>query len=225
MGQTLGCIQVDQSTVAVKEQFYKFDQVLQPGCHCLPWCFGYQVAGSLSLRVQQLDVRCETKTKRTQLMHFTSFQTPTDRSSPMFLMLDITSINLLLVIRARLPRMGLDAAFEQKNEIASAVEKELEKAMSAYGYEIVQTLIVDIEPDIHVKRAMNQINALQESVLLRMRRLKQRKYCRSRKLKEKLNPSTCQGLALLDSVKPLWMVFETVCLLSQKMYLEHQQEI
>ncbi|XP_019068408.1 uncharacterized protein [Solanum lycopersicum] len=129
MGQTLGCIQVDQSTVAVKEQFYKFDQVLQPGCHCLPWCFGYQVAGSLSLRVQQLDVRCETKTK------------------------------------------------------------------------------------------------LQESVLLRMRRLKQRKYCRSRKLKEKLNPSTCQGLALLDSVKPLWMVFETVCLLSQKMYLEHQQEI
>lgn len=63
MGQTLGCIQVDQSTVAVKEQFYKFDQVLQPGCHCLPWCFGYQVAGSLSLRVQQLDVRCETKTK------------------------------------------------------------------------------------------------------------------------------------------------------------------
>jgi hypothetical protein len=31
--------------------------------------------------------------------------------------------------------------------------------MSAYGYEIVQTLIVDIEPDEHVKRAMNEINA------------------------------------------------------------------
>ena len=31
--------------------------------------------------------------------------------------------------------------------------------MSAYGYEIVQTLIVDIEPDVHVKRAMNEINA------------------------------------------------------------------
>jgi DNA-directed RNA polymerase subunit K/omega len=28
-----------------------------------------------------------------------------------------------------------------------------------YGYEIVQTLIVDIEPDEHVKRAMNEINA------------------------------------------------------------------
>jgi len=31
--------------------------------------------------------------------------------------------------------------------------------MSAYGYEIVQTLITDIEPDEHVKRAMNEINA------------------------------------------------------------------
>ena len=31
--------------------------------------------------------------------------------------------------------------------------------MSTYGYQIVQTLIVDIEPDINVKRAMNEINA------------------------------------------------------------------
>lgn len=63
MGQVLGCVQVDQSTVAIKETFGKFDDVLEPGCHCLPWCIGSQVAGHLSLRVQQLDVRCETKTK------------------------------------------------------------------------------------------------------------------------------------------------------------------
>uniref|UniRef100_A0A803RBI8 Hypersensitive-induced response protein 1 n=1 Tax=Cannabis sativa TaxID=3483 RepID=A0A803RBI8_CANSA len=31
--------------------------------------------------------------------------------------------------------------------------------MCAYGYEIVQTLIIDIEPDEHVKRSMNEINA------------------------------------------------------------------
>lgn len=31
--------------------------------------------------------------------------------------------------------------------------------MSTYGFEIVQTLIVDIEPDVNVKRAMNEINA------------------------------------------------------------------
>ena len=72
--------------------------------------------------------------------------------------------------------------FEQKNDIARAVEDELGKviglstavlyvftissafclcdqAMSSYGYKIVQTLIVDIEPDNHVKKAMNEINA------------------------------------------------------------------
>ncbi|KAI5438095.1 Hypersensitive-induced response protein-like protein 2 [Lathyrus oleraceus] len=31
--------------------------------------------------------------------------------------------------------------------------------MSTYGYEIVRSLIVDIELDVNVKRAMNEINA------------------------------------------------------------------
>ena len=66
---------------------------------------------------------------------------------------------LSTVIRASVPKLHLDDAFEQKDEIARAVEEELEKAMSAYGFEIVQTLIVDIEPDEHVKRSMNEINA------------------------------------------------------------------
>lgn len=62
MGQILGLLQVDQSTVAIKENFGKFSEVLEPGCHFLPWCIGQQIAGYLSLRVRQLDVRCETKT-------------------------------------------------------------------------------------------------------------------------------------------------------------------
>lgn len=63
MGNLFCCVQVDQSTVAIKERFGRFDEVLQPGCHCLPWFLGSQLAGHLTLRVQQLDVRCETKTK------------------------------------------------------------------------------------------------------------------------------------------------------------------
>ena len=51
---------------------------------------------------------------------------------------------LFSVIRASVPKLLLDDVFEQKNEIAKAVEEELEKAMSASGFEIVQTLIVDI---------------------------------------------------------------------------------
>ena len=70
-----------------------------------------------------------------------------------------TWVYLLAVIRASIPKLELDDVFEQKNDIAKSVEQELEKAMFAYGYEIVQTLIVDIEPDEKVKRAMNEINA------------------------------------------------------------------
>ncbi|KAK2966938.1 hypothetical protein RJ640_002123 [Escallonia rubra] len=166
MGQALGCIQVDQSTVAVKEHFGKFDDVLDPGCHCLPWCFGYQLAGQLSLRVQQLDVRCETKTKDNVFVTVVAsvqYRALAEKASDAFYKLSNTKGQIQSyvfdVIRACVPKLLLDSAFEQKNDIARAVEEELEKAMSAYGFEIVQTLIVDIEPDVHVKRAMNEINA------------------------------------------------------------------
>ncbi|CAA0821290.1 Hypersensitive-induced response protein 1 [Striga hermonthica] len=166
MGQALCCIQVDQSTVAVKEQFGKFTEVLEPGCHCLPWCFGYKLAGKLSLRVQQIDVRCETKTKDNVFVTVVAsiqYRAVAGNASDAFYKLSNTRAQIQAyvfdVIRASVPRLELDSVFEQKNEIAKAVEEELEKAMSTYGFEIVQTLIVDIEPDVHVKRAMNEINA------------------------------------------------------------------
>ncbi|XP_066331451.1 hypersensitive-induced response protein 1-like [Miscanthus floridulus] len=166
MGQVLGLIQVDQSTVAIKESFGKFDEILEPGCHFLPWCIGKQIAGYLSLRVQQLDVRCETKTKDNVFVNVVAsvqYRALAEKASDAFYRLSNTREQIQSyvfdVIRASVPKMNLDDAFEQKNEIAKAVEDELEKAMSMYGYEIVQTLIVDIEPDVLVKRAMNEINA------------------------------------------------------------------
>ncbi|XP_059447778.1 hypersensitive-induced response protein 1-like [Corylus avellana] len=166
MGQVFCCVQVDQSTVAIRETFGKFDDVLEPGCHCLPWVFGTQIAGHLTLRVQQLDVRCETKTKDNVFVTVVAsiqYRAIANKASDAFYKLSNTRGQIQSyvfdVIRASVPKLELDSVFEQKNEIAKAVEQELEKAMSAYGYEIVQTLIVDIEPDEHVKRAMNEINA------------------------------------------------------------------
>ena len=166
MGQAFGCYQVDQSNVAIKEHFGKFDDVLEPGCHCLPWCLGYQIAGSLSLRVQQLDVRCETKTKDNVFVTVVAsvqYRAVSEKASDAFYRLTNTREQIQSyvfdVIRASVPKLELDSVFEQKNDIAKAVEEELEKAMSTYGFEIVQTLIVDIEPDVNVKRAMNEINA------------------------------------------------------------------
>ncbi|XP_073006767.1 hypersensitive-induced response protein 1-like [Typha latifolia] len=166
MGQAFCCIKVSQSNVAVKETFGKFDEVLEPGCYFLPWCLGRQIAGYLSLRLQQLDVRCETKTKDNVFVTVVAsiqYRALADKASDAFYKLTNTRAQIQSyvfdVIRATVPKLGLDDTFEQKNDIAKAVEDELAKAMSTYGYEIVQTLIVDIEPDVHVKRAMNEINA------------------------------------------------------------------
>ncbi|GMI74921.1 hypersensitive induced reaction 4, HYPERSENSITIVE-INDUCED RESPONSE PROTEIN 1 [Hibiscus trionum] len=166
MGQALGCIQVDQSTVAITETFGKFDEVLEPACHCLPWNFGKQSAGLLSLRVQQLDVKCETKTKDNVFVNVVAsiqYRALAEKAQDAFYKLSNTRAQIQSyvfdVIRASVPKLELDVVFEQKNDIAKAVEEELEKAMSHYGFEIVQILIVDIEPDERVKRAMNEINA------------------------------------------------------------------
>jgi regulator of protease activity HflC (stomatin/prohibitin superfamily) len=166
MGNLFGCMNVDQSTVVIKEKFGKFNEVLEPGLHCVPWCLGSQVAGHLSLRVQQLDVRCETKTKDNVFVNVVAsiqYRALAEKANEAFYKLSNTRSQIQAyvfdVIRAFVPKLNLDDTFEQKNDIARAVEDELGKAMSTYGYEIVQTLIVDIEPDEHVKRAMNEINA------------------------------------------------------------------
>ncbi|RHN63609.1 putative Band 7 domain-containing protein [Medicago truncatula] len=175
MGNIVCCVQVDQSQVAMKEGFGKFEKVLHPGCHCMPWFLGKRIAGHLSLRVQQLDIKCETKTKAVlydtpcidnvfvNVVASIQYRALANKANDAFYKLSNTRGQIQAyvfdVIRASVPKLNLDDTFEQKNEIAKAVEEEREKAMSAYGYEIVQTLITDIEPDQHVKTAMNEINA------------------------------------------------------------------
>jgi len=64
-------------------------------------------------------------------------------------------------VRAQVPKMNLDEVFTAKEEIAAAIKTELTKSMSGYGFQIIQTLITDIEPAVKVKNAMNEINAAQ----------------------------------------------------------------
>ncbi|KAL0744526.1 hypothetical protein Bca4012_086039 [Brassica carinata] len=166
MGNLLCCVLVKQSDVAIKERFGKFEKVLNPGLQFVPWIVGDYVAGHLTLRLQQLDVQCETKTKDNVFVTVVAsiqYRVLADKASDAFYRLSNPTSQIKAyvfdVIRACVPKLNLDDVFEQKNEIAKSVEEELDKAMTAYGYEILQTLIIDIEPDQQVKRAMNEINA------------------------------------------------------------------
>jgi regulator of protease activity HflC (stomatin/prohibitin superfamily) len=62
------------------------------------------------------------------------------------------------VIRSSIPRLDIDAAFASKDEVANAVKAQLESLMSEYGYQIIAALVIDLDPNPHVKAAMNDIN-------------------------------------------------------------------
>lgn len=157
---------VDQSTVQIVERCGRFHRVAHPGFHCLLCLLGESISGSLSLRVQQLDVRCETKTKDNVFVQvvvsvqyqvtaiYDAFYKLTDSRS------QITSY-VFDVVRATVPKIYLDDVFTTKDEIALDVMEELRKAMTSFGFTIIQTLVTDIEPDMKVRAAMNEINAAQ----------------------------------------------------------------
>ena len=120
----------------------------------------------LSLKIQQLDVVIETKTKDdvfVKLKVSVQYKVIKEKVYDAFYKLDyphdqITSY-VFDVVRAEVPKMKLDDVFERKNDIANAVKLELNEAMLNYGYDIIKTLVTDIDPDQQVKEAMNRINA------------------------------------------------------------------
>ena len=156
---------VRQQTSAIIERFGKFVSVRQSGLQ-LKIPIIDNVAGRLSLRIQQLDVVVETKTKDdvfVRLKVSVQFKVIKEKVYDAFYKLDnpgdqITSF-IFDVVRAEVPKLILDDVFLKKDDIAVAVKSELQEAMTEYGYQIIKTLVTDIDPDAQVKEAMNRINA------------------------------------------------------------------
>jgi regulator of protease activity HflC (stomatin/prohibitin superfamily) len=160
-----GLFTVKQQTVAILERFGKFQSTRGAGLQ-LKVPLIDKVAGRVNLRVQQLDVIVETKTKDDVFVHlkisvqflirsghvydaFYKLQSPHEQ---------ITAF-IFDVVRAEVPKMILDDVFEKKEEIALAIQRDLKEAMLDYGYDIIKALVTDIDPDENVKIAMNRINA------------------------------------------------------------------
>ncbi|MDA9773866.1 SPFH domain-containing protein [Saprospiraceae bacterium] len=156
---------VKQQTAAIVERFGKFHSVRGPGLHLkLPGVD--RIVQRMGLKIQQLDVNVETKTKDDVFVKmkvsvqfvilkdhiyeaFYKLQNPHDQ---------ITSY-VFDTVRAEVPKLKLDDVFVRKDDVAIAIRRELEDAMNDYGYGIIKALVTDIDPDIAVKNAMNRINA------------------------------------------------------------------
>ncbi|MBJ33584.1 MAG: SPFH domain-containing protein [Flavobacteriaceae bacterium] len=156
---------VKQQSAAVVERFGRFQSIRQSGLQIrIPLVD--RIAGRLSLKIQQLDVIVETKTKDdvfVKLKVSVQYMVIKDKVYDAFYKLDyphdqITSY-VFDVVRAEVPKMRLDDVFERKDDVAIAVKSELNDAMINYGYDIIKTLVTDIDPDLQVKEAMNRINA------------------------------------------------------------------
>ncbi|PQJ21827.1 SPFH domain-containing protein [Tenacibaculum sp. SG-28] len=156
---------VKQQTAAIVERFGKFQSIRQSGLH-LKIPVVDRIAGKLSLKIQQLDVIIETKTLDdvfVKLKVSVQYKVIKTKVYDAFYKLDypqdqITSY-VFDVVRAEVPKMRLDDVFVKKDDIAIAVKSELNDAMMEYGYDIIKTLVTDIDPDAQVKEAMNRINA------------------------------------------------------------------
>lgn len=161
-----------KSVIIVKERTYfviqrlgKFNRMASPGFGLIiP--FIDQKVGVINMRVQQLDVDVETKTKDDVFVHLrisVQYQVMKSKLWDAFYALENPRNQIASYIfddvRAEVPKLELDDVFAKKEDIAVAVRQNLSDSMDDYGYAIVKTLITDIDPDAHVKESMNRINA------------------------------------------------------------------
>ncbi|MDG2195065.1 MAG: SPFH domain-containing protein [Polaribacter sp.] len=156
---------VKQQTAVIIETFGKYSSIRHSGIQLkIP---GIQrIAGRVSLKIQQLDVIVETKTLDdvfTKIKVSVQFVIIKSKVYDAFYKLEyphdqITSY-VFDVVRAEVPKMKLDDVFVKKDDIAIAIKSELQEAMINYGFDIIKTLVTDIDPDAQVKEAMNRINA------------------------------------------------------------------
>jgi len=158
---------VNTAQVAIITRFGKFLRVADPG---LNWKMPYfdSVTGIVSLRVNQISLTMETKTKDNVFVTIPiSVQNrvrPEKAYDAFYKLSDpVAQIKSYVeqVILGHVPSMTLDEVFASQSSIAAAVKQELDADMAAFGYEIVNVLVTDIIPDAKVKSAMNDINAAQ----------------------------------------------------------------
>ena len=159
--------QVKTQENVIIERFSKFRRVAGPGLN-LKAPFIDSITKPISLRVQQLEVNIETKTKDNVFVTIpVAVQYVVDEHAVVDAYYRLSDPEEQIrsyvfdTVRSALSTLTLDTAFESKDDIATTVEQRLSQSMAEYGFRIVNTLVTDISPDLRVRDSMNSINAAQ----------------------------------------------------------------
>jgi regulator of protease activity HflC (stomatin/prohibitin superfamily) len=195
---------VEQQSIAIIERFGKFNRCSTAGLNFkIPLV--ERVAGRANLRVRQLDIPVETKTKDNvfvKVVVSVQYRALEDRIYEAFYKLENADQQIRAfifdVVRAQVPKIILDDVFEKKDDIANAVETELSEMMSSFGYGIVKALITDIDPDAKVKAAMNEINEAQRLRIAANERGEAEKILKVKQAEGEAQSKALQGKGIAD---------------------------
>lgn len=155
---------VNTAERGVVERFNKFSRIAGPGLSVkLPLI---ETVNKVDMRVQELPFKIETKTKDNVFVVIpvsVQYQVLADKVSDAYYKLTDPQKQIesyvYNVILGHVPKLALDEAYLEKDQIAKAVKDELDATMENFGFAIVRALVTDIVPDARVKAAMNEINA------------------------------------------------------------------
>jgi len=158
---------VKQQSCAIIERFGKYHRIAKSGLHFkIPIIDN--ISTKLSLRIKQLDVSVETKTKDNVFVNLVvavQYRVLPEKVYEACYMLQEPEQQIKAfvfdLVRAQVPLLVLDDVFAKKDDIANAVKAELEEQMAEFGYGIIKALVTDVNPDANVKAAMNEINTAQ----------------------------------------------------------------
>jgi regulator of protease activity HflC (stomatin/prohibitin superfamily) len=200
---------VRTAEVAVITRFGRFLRVAEPGLNWKVPVFD-TVAGTVSLRVNQITLTMETKTKDNVFVTIPiSVQNrvrPEKVYDAFYKLSDpVAQIKSYVeqVILGHVPGMTLDEVFASQSSIAAAVKQELDADMSAFGYEIVNVLVTDINPDPKVKSAMNDINAAQREQVAANARGEAEKILVVKKAEAEAESKALQGQGIANQRKAI----------------------
>jgi regulator of protease activity HflC (stomatin/prohibitin superfamily) len=200
---------VNTAEVAVITRFGKFLRVAQPG---LNWKMPIidSVTGRVSLRVNQINLTMETKTKDNVFVTIpisVQNRVRPEKVYDAFYRLSNPAQQIQSyveqVILGHVPGMTLDEVFATQSGIAAAVKQELDADMATFGFEIVNVLVTDIVPDAKVKSAMNDINAAQREQVAANARGEAEKILVVKKAEAEAESKALQGQGIANQRKAI----------------------
>jgi len=204
-----GFFTVKQQSAAIVERLGKFHSIKNAGFH---WKIPLldKIVGRVSLKIEQLDVEIETKTQDdvfVQMQVSVQFQILPNSVYQAFYELSQPAAQIRSyvfdTVLAEVPTMKLDAVFVNKTKIAEAVRINLSEEMEKYGFKIIKTLVTDVNPDQHVKDAMNKINEAERLKLAAQYKADAEKIQIVAKAEAEAESKKLQGIGIADQRKAI----------------------